>query len=352
VALYTANTGDRHYLQPGSLSFRLNRRRTFRHSLETMLAAGRRNHATASYGPLYPCEPNLTYSACNLQGNFAHLVADRVLGTEYGQPLLRRLRFMHQSEMMCRDGTVHAGRIVPLGVRIPVYTSNQVEALWGWMANTFFPDLSRRLWARLREECVSFDAHGEITLATESYDRMDLGNYRRSEVGPYAQFLLLAREHGDEEVAGAILRKLARTLERIERNGAVSYKDVSNYNTGHLIMGRLLRAGDVRSMVLHGPAPCTLRGPVLTQASYPQVLVAKAFSGGEDLTLVLYPGVLPSRQSLSLERLCPGGSYILQGDGNAAQSVLADERGNAQVTVHLAGRTQLRLLPTNDSRSN
>ena len=53
IALYTANTGDDRYLQPGSLSFRLNRFRTYRHDLNTILSAGRRNHQIAVYAPLY-----------------------------------------------------------------------------------------------------------------------------------------------------------------------------------------------------------------------------------------------------------------------------------------------------------
>jgi MFS family permease len=343
VALYTANTGDPHYLQPGSLSFRFNSRRIFRHSLLTMLEAGRRNHATAVYGPLYPCEPNLTYSACNLQGNFAHLIADRLLQIDYGRGLLGRLESMHLGEMLCRDGTVHAGRVVPLGVRIPVYTSNQVEALWGWMADAFFPELSRRLWARLREECVRFDEHGDIVITTESYDRMDLGNYQRSEIGPYTQFLVLAREHGDEEVAQAILRKLARDFGRMERAGCISYARVSNYNMGYILMGRILRCGDVRSMILRGPPQAALKGPLLTGVAYPEVLVARAISDGSNLQLVLYPGGSSMHTQLHIERLQPGSTYRVEVSGAPQPQVQADDAGSATVEIELRGRTLVHL---------
>jgi hypothetical protein len=352
VALYTGNTGDDRYLKPGSLSFRLNRFRTYRHDLSTMLAAGRKNHRTAVYGPLYPCEPNLTYSACNLQGNFAHLVADRIYATNERQKLIDALKPLHISEMMCRDGVVHAGRVVPLGIRIPVYTSSQVEALWGWMASAFFPDLSRRIWAMLREEYVSFDAQGEITIATKSYDRMDLGNYKRGEAGPYSQFLVLAREQGDEQVAEAIIRKLDRDFGRLETNGTVSYVKSSNYNMAYIIMGRILRAEDVRRMVLAGPPAPALRGPLLAGAKYPEVLVAKAFSDGTDLNLVLYPGCGSSRQVLRLERLVPNREYRVEfertsgGDGDAGDTSLrlrADADGGAMLSVTLSGRIALRV---------
>ena len=343
IALYTANTGDDRYLKPGCLSFRLNRFRTYRHDLHTILRAGRRNHETAVYAPLYPCEPKLTYSACNLQGNFAHLVADRILGTNARQELVKRLRPMHLNEMMCRDGVVHAGRVTPLGIRIPVYTSNQVEALWGWMASAFFPDLSRRVWATLRHEHISFDANGDITIATKSYDRMDMGNYQKSEAGPYAQFLVLSREQGDDEVAEAILRKLDREYGRLESSGSVSYEKASTYNMAYMIMGRIMRTGDVRHMVLDGPPATALTGPVLTEATYPDVLVAQASSNGTDLNLVLYPGGAPSRQRLRIERLRPGCSYSVESGAEPA-SVVADATGCAWVDLWLGGgRTQVRM---------
>jgi hypothetical protein len=333
------------------LCFRLNRFRTYRHDLRTILAAGRRNHRTAVYGPLYPCEPKLTYSACNLQGNFAHLVSDRIFGTNERQELIDRLRPLHIGEMMCRDGVVHAGRVVPLGIRIPVYTSSQVEALWGWMASAFFPDLSRRIWATLREEYVSFDDEGDITIATKSYDRMDLGNYKKGEAGPYSQFLVLAREQGDDQVANAILRKLDREFDRVEANGTVSYAKSSNYNMAYIVMGRIMRTGDVRRMVIEGPPAAAMKGPLLTEAQYPDVLVAKAFSDGTNLSLVLYSGAGPSRQTLRLERLQPGRSYRVKlgegpgaGEGCASQSLRADESGRAEFSVALEGRTRVEIL--------
>jgi hypothetical protein len=246
---------------------------------------------------------------------------------------------------MCRDGVVHAGRVTPLGIRIPVYTSNQVEALWGWMANAFFPDLSRRVWASLREEHLSLDAGGDITIATKSYDRMDMGNYRKSEAGPYAQFLVLAREQGDDAVAEAILRKLDREYDRLESNGTVSYGKASVYNMAYMIMGRIMRSGDVRHMILDGPPASALGGPVLTGAAYPDVLVSKAFSTGADLHLVLYSGGAPSRQRLRVERLRPGCAYAAT--ATEAVSIIADTHGCASFDVWLgAGRTEIRLTPT------
>ena len=342
IALYTAVTGDQRYLQPGSLTFRWDEKTVFKHDLRTVLEAGRQNQREAVYAPLYPCEPRLTYSACILWGQMAHLTADRIFATNYAPKLLHDLKPLHMSEMMGIDGSPHAGRMTALGIRIPVYTCNHVAAMWGWMASPFFPDLSKRTWAASREECVSFGADGEITLAAEAYDRIDTGNYKKSEAGLYAQFLMLSREQGDQEVADAILRKLDKDFGRVERDGVVSYAKASNVNNATIIMGRLLRRFDMRKLILEGPPPGALTGPVLAEVSYPDVLVAKAFSDGERLELVLSAGGADGRQTLRLERLHPGQSYTLAPGG---QMFTADAQGGAAIEVLIEGRTEVTISP-------
>lgn len=340
VAQYTANTGDRRYLEAGAFTFRWNARKAFRHNLQSMLEAGRTNHRIATYGPLYPCEPKLTYSACNLWGNFSHLISDRIFDTNYAEGLLPKLREGHVGEMCGLDGSPHAGRIEPLGIRIPVYACNFVSAFWGWMASAFFPDLSERTWAVLRRECVSFDAQGEIRLATLAYDRVDTGNYRKSEIGLYANFLILAREHGDSEVAEAIVRAIDARFGRDEADGSVAYTEGSTTNNALVVMGRLMRRHDLRRMTWEGPARSALAGPVLTGASYPDILVAKAFSDGTDLQLVLHPGRAAGPQRLTVERLAPDADYVAEPQG---VMIRADAAGIAHFDLIVDGRTETRL---------
>jgi hypothetical protein len=336
VALYTATTGDDRYLKAGSLSFRWNGRKTFAHDLNTMLAVGRMNHRTATYGPLYPCEPNLTYSTCNIWGNFSHVVGDRLFGTDYAAKMMPTLKASHMSEMMGLDGSPHAGRVEPLGIRIPVYACNFVSASWGWMASAFFPDLSKRMWAVLREETVQFDLQGDVRLATLAYDRVDTGNYKKSEIGVYANMLILAREQGDEAVAEAIVRKLDRDFGRVDTDGVTSFANVSTTNNALVAMGRLVRRGDVRAMTLDGPPPSALVGPVLTGAAYPDVLVCKAFSNGEDLQLVLRAGDRPCEQPMVVERLQPGARYVVAPQGI---EIVADAAGIARFRLFVDTRT-------------
>lgn len=63
--------------------------------------------------------------------------------------------------------------------------------------------------------------------------------------------------------------------------------------------------GGWRRTVAQGPESSVLHGPILAEVAYPQVLVARAFSRGDDLHLVLYPGAGEGLQSIGIERLKP-----------------------------------------------
>jgi hypothetical protein len=105
----------------------------------------------------------------------------------------------------------------------------------------------------------------------------------------------------------------------------------------------LLQRDDYGQLVTQGPAESTRRGPVLTDASYPEVLVARAFSRGEDLELTLYPGKSDGQQSLKVERLQPNRRYMVS--GAACDTLVADSSGSASLTVRLSGRSPVRITP-------
>jgi hypothetical protein len=107
-------------------------------------------------------------------------------------------------------------------------------------------------------------------------------------------------------------------------------------------MGHLIRRDDWRNAVLRGPPEGVFRGPVLDRASYPDVLVARAWSDGEDLSLVLYAGGPSAEQVLGIDRLAPGRTYRLEPTG---ATFVADRSGRADVPVSLHDRTELRLVP-------
>ena len=85
-------------------------------------------------------------------------------------------------------------------------------------------------------------------------------------------------------------------------------------------------------------------GPVLADAAYPDVLVARAVSDGNDLALILRPGNRHTRTTIAIERLRPHRTYHTQGAHDPA--VTADHTGRALIEIDLNDRLELHLYPT------
>lgn len=94
------------------------------------------------------------------------------------------------------------------------------------------------------------------------------------------------------------------------------------------------------SMIAQGPPENVFKGPILDEAPFPDVLVAKAYShDGEGLDLVLYPGKESGRFQLGFARLQAGETYSL-----GRQLKHAEKDGTASWEVDLDGRTELKLV--------
>ena len=109
-----------------------------------------------------------------------------------------------------------------------------------------------------------------------------------------------------------------------------------------------MRTGDFRKSFVGGPPQSVFQGPVLADARYPDVLVAKAFSHGDDLELVLYPGAAGGTQKIGIERLKSGVTYELR-SGNATP-FRADDQGRATLEIDLRGRTVVEIVPAQSGR--
>jgi hypothetical protein len=118
-------------------------------------------------------------------------------------------------------------------------------------------------------------------------------------------------------------------------------EDLSGFTNIALATGLLSGPEDFRNTVNTGPPEHTFDGPLLAEAPYPDIIVAKAWShGGTDLNLILYPGqdgAIP-RVKLSLERLKKGGRYSIS-QGDSTQNFVAEWQGSAIVDVLVRGRT-------------
>ena len=108
-------------------------------------------------------------------------------------------------------------------------------------------------------------------------------------------------------------------------------------------MARFAQTGDFRRSFVEGPREETLNGPYLSGIQYPDTLVARAYSNGCDLDLVLYPGNKNGLTNLLVERLTPGREYKVAG---AQESVVrADSEGTVRVSTVIDGRTEVGIAP-------
>jgi hypothetical protein len=107
----------------------------------------------------------------------------------------------------------------------------------------------------------------------------------------------------------------------------------------------LLKQDDWRRTVVQGPDPPTRKGPILTGAAYPDALVAKAFSHGDDLELVLYPGKEAGVRPITVERLRPDAAYSFPRNGETFP-LTSDAKGSVTFGLPLNERTAFTIRPT------
>lgn len=343
VGQYTLSSGDRRYGEPGSLTFRLNDRTSYAHDLHTLVGSVAENydHYKNDFC-IYPCEPNWIYPVCNHYGMVALATHDRLFGTEYRRQILPLWLEKMDTEFTDRSGSIIGLRSQLTGIELPFPSG---VASFAKHTNCFAPDRARRLWAIARKElepAIARDDDGQprITLRGKG---LDAGNYSRGFVFAYAGILTAAREFGDDEIALAAERSLEQDCSPDHSSGSLGYLGGSNLANADAAMGRLMRTGDFRRSFVEGPSDAGLAGPCLTDVAYPDVLVARAYSGGDDLELVLYDGSGPGPQTLAVERLQPNRAYRVS--GAVDETIVADSAGSAKLSVDIRGRTELRLTP-------
>jgi hypothetical protein len=341
VGAYESNTGDQVYGTPGSLTFTWNDRKEFAYDFHSVAEAVHRNFVRSPFG-MFPCEPNWIYSACNTFGMNTLLLHDRLHGTAYAPEVAEKFRHSIDVEFLTADGRITAIRSSRLGLTIPMLTSTMADAGMAIFLNPSMPDIALRTWTLVRTELIDLGADG-ATIELRGWDKIDVGNYRRSEVSPHAILMGAAREMGDDEVFDALQGSVDARFEPVVADGTRRYAKASTQANAMLLIGRCSRRNGFRDLVVTGPDPSGMAGPVLAAAPYPDVLVARAVSDGRALDLVLRPGGTGGRASLVVERLAPQATYRLA--GCVADQVTADASGSARVDVDLSDRLEVRIAP-------
>lgn len=351
VMLYTANTGDMRYTKPDGLVFRLSdsEKHTFRYSLHDVQASLLRQWSVSPY-VLIPCEPNWIYVMCNLQGMTGAVIYDRIFGTKSTAQLLPG--FTHSIDT---NFTESSGSVLPIRSELTGFTIPGICGAAGDMAAVIMgtgplPSLARRLWAILRKENVEWENNKDGSqrlnlIGLVGADGIDTGNYRSSNTAIYTTCALAAAEQGDTAIKEAATRRYEEDwgIVTSPATGAQSLdltkaSTLANYTA--LTANLVKRPGAFGEMVRKGPSANALNGPILTEAQYPGVLVAKARSyTSKDLELVLYPSAAAGTFRLGVSRLQPLKSYVY-GMGHRAE---ADENGHVWLPIIVEGRTHIHL---------
>ena len=348
VNQYTLNTGDRRYGEKGSLTFKLNDRKVYSHDAHTVADAVAKNFQDSPF-TLFPCEPNWIYPICNMYGISSLAAHDAAFGTQHARTLLPKWMQMLETEFTDLKGSIIGLRSKWTGIEMPFYAG---EAGFAFFANVFSPPLAHRLWAVGRKElgmCMTKTTDGRNRLSFPKeimpfLDKIDPGHYKPGVLFAYVAVLICAREFGDAELAEAALNSMDLDCGKTVENGVLTYKKGSCLANVWGVEGRIMGAGDFRNSFVKGPPASALAGPMLEDAKYPETLVAKAFSDGNNLELVLYPGVTQGLQEIGIERLRAGQAYAVS--GGMSDRIIAGSDGRARLQVSLSGRTRVFLEPT------
>ncbi|NLL63349.1 MAG: hypothetical protein GX241_03770 [Ruminococcaceae bacterium] len=335
VTMYMKNTGDMIYSEPGSLVFK-DKRHQFDHSVHTIADAIVKNWNTNDY-VVYPCEPNWNYSLCNWKAIQSMVNYDSLFNSDKWSKHKQKVMNGFINEMTLPNGSSYLFKSTRTGygVNLPVSTAEGFQIC---MYNTVDPLLARQTYAFYRRDTYKRSEDGELILKAIPFDHGDLSMTYGDTV---ALSMFPAKEMGDTEAANASLKVLEEKVTQSIENGAIRHNCSTEVNA-LLLQASINTRNGWRRAVIDGPAKSTLTGPLLSEVSYPDVLVAKAFSHGEDLELVLYPGVSDGKQNLKISRLVPGQKYLIK-EQNI--SFFANENGVAEIEVLISGRTEITMIP-------
>lgn len=342
IGIYETLNDDGQFSAPGALTLKWNEKTHFPYHYASLVEAMRNNMMQAPEHPQYPCEPHLVYPVCNTFAMNAMTMHDRLHATNMASDLVARIRrSYHHDGWLCKDG-----RFISMGTRRGRRLMGPLLFHDGSMAmllNPTMPDIAANTWQALKTSGAIRMVGGEIQLKHAFFDRMDAGNYKHSDGQARAGLMLGAREQGDDEVLEALERSLLDRHGISWANGARKLKGLSSWSYGSYALARWARRHAMHDLVNGVIPPPWRSGPLLAEAAYPDVLVAKAVSDGEALELVLRAGNGPRRSTLGLARLIPGRAYRVS--GGVETEITASAGGKALLTVDLAERNVVHLAP-------
>ncbi|MBV1689482.1 hypothetical protein KRR38_17815 [Novosphingobium sp. G106] len=329
LGLFETASGTSPFSAPGSLTFRWDEKTAFPYSHATMLDEVVKNYERYDFG-WFPCEPRWIYSMCNLVGHTSLALHDARHGTDMVDRIGGRFEQTMTDEMMMADGRIKVCTSTPFGFEVPSLSGLFGET-WGIRFLTpHAPEQAERLWQVLKQDFIKRKPDGslEFKLLPLGWDTRKPANFsfeQWPELNPLTMVLWAALEMGDDEIVAA-------TRQSID----------AMYGAGMADMLTWTRRNTVRDMVTKGLPEAWRNGPLLDEATYPEVIVTRAVSDGAALSLVLRGGNKPVRTRLGFARLVPGRGYRVVQTG---ERLTADAQGRASLDFQPDDRSVLDLVP-------
>lgn len=343
AALYQITTRDDRYMQKGSMEFVVTENARYKYDLRTIAEAVFHNMDQNSWN-LYPCEPNWIYTLCNLVGISGIVAGDKVLGTNYGDRLKERFNAALASEFSNADGTILPIRSELTGFTIPGLAGAISDVAPAVFCGPYLPHVAHRHWALMKRENLRWTEDERLELINlVGADNIDPGNYKSGRGFVRIAVASVASEFGDYKIRDELLRQMDEEHFPVykTKTGALKNKGLSTIGQCSGLRSRLGARGDWLKLLKEGPPDHCFRAPILDKVSFPDVLVAKAYShDGNSVELVLYNGKQPGTFKLGFKNMQAGRSYKL---GN--EIAKADSRGEASFSVDITGRTAVLLEP-------
>jgi hypothetical protein len=223
----------------------------------------------------------------------------------------------------------------------------QPQAMPSFFLNATMPDVALRHWLLLRRGLIETRG-ADRDLVRKRFWPIDTGNYRFSRASALAGTALAAVEMGDREVAQLCLAALEEECSPVVEADVCYRPNASVWAHAVEFFARSGAANGFRDLI-EQPRHRSPK-PVIGDAPYPDVLVARAVHADDMLDAVLYPGERPGRFQLTVRGLAADGTYTC--DGTEQPRIRADRDGTAMIDVALIGRTEIRIRPADRGRGH
>ena len=337
IAMYQAASGLRDYDQAGSFTLHQTPEKAYAYDFPSLISALNREYQRSPFY-LIACEPNWVYPLCNTIGAAAIKAYDAQNGSQLWPNHEHPFRHHFETEFVDPWGQIVPCRSTYTGLALPTIGGVMPQAMPCFFLNSVMPDIALRQWLLLRRGLL-IQLNGTTSLRRDKFWPIDTGNYRFSRAAAYAGTALAATEIGDQEVAALCLSALEAECPTLVADGLLYRPAASVWAHAVELLARSGTQNGFRNLI-EKPNDSKVQ-PMISHATYPDVLFAYAAYHQGTLKAVLYPGGPKAQQQLELSGLVPWARYHCE--GTQESHLIADDQGRGRIHVALHARTEIRV---------